>query len=459
MNTLGKALAVYGLFFSLLLSGCGATQVISPTVAPTATITYVPQVEATKEPERAPDGNRNPYPYAFLPSERGHTTSIRQLAADIAFTDKISSEAQSQLGINSGNVDIVGFRLIGDKTSTYYILVGDRSNDKFYSTFSTNEDGFYSPINRDGNVVFLPMSRQDKDGQVHVGFDVEGDLLLPPTFVYKNGILLFTDPKTGEKVVMSTGEEWSHKVLSLLTNTNTPLVTSVVDNTPTPETETAQWEKAEISLVPGKLPTPEQPLTPKQQARFEYIRKNLEIGGYFSDASLFEVSFNADDKAVITDRVSGRVLSVDLKWNYLDPDNVSGKDQLEDGSWVFNYNLQKRLANEGLEKTHLKGINGVRNNPSSEVDSYTREILSKVNTDSPGVLEQLVGGLSDNESFSGISVLLYTHPDGTYSWGKIVGKRFKNESWVESKRVLVYKDVTGTIKYIPVYYPNYLIYR
>jgi hypothetical protein len=445
MITQSKAFAVYALFFSLLLAACGATQVISPTVTPTATIANTPQIITAKEPEKAPDGSLYPFPKAFLPSERGNTTGIKQLAIDEAFTNKIFSEAQSQLDIDSENVDIVGFRLMGDKVSTFYILVGDRSNDKFYSAFSTNEYGFYSPISRDGNTAFLPMTRQDRDGETLIGFDVEGDLLLPPTFVYKNGILLFTDPKTGEKVEMSTWEDWAHKVLALLTKDSTRVIE------PTAKPTEYHAEDSQLEKV--------QTLTPEQQKIIEDAQSYIK-DRFHMDPNIINITFDKDGKEIDTDTISGRVIAIDDKRTFFDRDNTTGKDQLEDGSWVFNNNFVERLANEGLDKTHLEGNRGIdRNVPSSDVDKYTREITNKMKTDNPGVLEQMVGGFSENETFSRKSVLLYVHTDGTYSWGSLVGKMYKTESWIESKRVIVYKDKNGTIKYTPIYYPNYLIYR
>jgi hypothetical protein len=418
---------------------------------PTLTVSKEPTATATIEPTRTPtpiaveisvDGNYVPVPDAFVDTGLGKIKEIKDLEEPNDTINKVVEKIKEKLSIqNDEDLQKAYLDIVCENGNRAYMIVKDNKTATSYAVFVKDKNGFYLPPDSDGELVLLPVKTVSKDGKELIGFDVKGDLLIPPTFTFSTdtGELTYTEPKTGEEITITKESNTAPKMRAMLTAKN-------------------NGGKEQV-FIPGKLPTPEQPLTPKQQSRFEYIRKNLEVGGYFSDASLFEISFNADDKAVITDRVSGRVLSVDLKWNYLDPVNVSGKDQLEDGSWVFNSHLVKRLGDEGLEKTHLKGINGVRNNPSSEVDDYNWEIFKEMGADNPGVLEEMVGGLSSNESLVWRSIPLYVHPDGTYSWGIVVGKHIKNGGWDEGKRVLVYKDSSGTIKYIPLYFPNYLIYR
>lgn len=403
---------------------------------PTLTVSKEPTATATIEPTRTPtpiaveisvDGNYVPVPDAFVDTGLGKIKEIKDLEEPNDTINKVVEKIKEKLSIqNDEDLQKAYLDIVCENGNRAYMIVKDNNTGTFYAVFAKNKDGFYLSPDSEGELALLPIKTVSEESRELIGFDVKGDLLIPPTFTFSTdtGELTYTDPKTGEQVVMTKESNTSPKMLAML--------------------------KGETTV--------EKPLTPEQEKLVEEVR-NSYLLNYKTSPDIYNVTFDQDGKRLITDNTSGRIIGKSGKWVFFSKDNTTGKDQLEDGTWVFNNNLKERLANEGLEKTHLKGNNGVRNDPSSAVDDYNWEIFKEMGADNPGVLEEMVGGLSSNESLVWRSISLYIHPDGTYSWGIVAGKHIKNGDWGESKRVLVYKDSSGAIKYIPVYFPNYLIYR
>ena len=240
----------------------------------------------------------------------------------------------------------------------------------------------------------------------------------------------------------------------------TTTLTQTVTPTPT-ETPTAEAPTATATATETATPTETPTLTTKQENQLKNAPIYYEKMFHMTPGT-YTLSFDQEGLLIATDNISGRVIAKENDFVYNNPDNNTGVDQLPDGTWVFNNNLTERLAQEGLDKTNLKGVNGARNDPSSAVDDYTSGsdgILRKVYIKDPNIENELFGGLAKDERLSGESIFLYKFPDGTYAWGLIIGKSNKTTSWIESKRYLFYETASKEVKYIPIYYPNYLIYQ
>lgn len=206
--------------------------------------------------------------------------------------------------------------------------------------------------------------------------------------------------------------------------------------------ETATWEEVKQ-------------LTPEQIKLVEELRERWERN-YKMSADSISITFEENGLVVYTDKITGRVIGSSESDTYLDPENTTGVDQLPDGSWVFNPELLERLAEEGLEKTDLKPSNDWRKAPDEKVRAYTLAIQKDV----MDRIDQVVG-VGPNEKYNIRDILLYSFPDGTYAWGMVLGKSPKGESWTgtKNKRFILYRTDKGEIKFLQVYYPNYLIYH
>ena len=205
--------------------------------------------------------------------------------------------------------------------------------------------------------------------------------------------------------------------------------------------------------VPTETQTPT--LTPKQENQLKnapiYYEKIFSM-----TPGTYTLSFDKDGLLLATDNISGRVIAKENDFVYNNSDNTTGKDQLPDGTWVFNNNLKERLSGD-LDKTGLKPINGARNDPSSAVQNYLYKMNVQWFAKDRNLPYELVGGVAQGEYLVSPMVLLYKFPDGTYAWGEILCKWNKTTGLIESKRYLIYETASKEVKYIPIYFPDYLI--
>ncbi|MDZ4159929.1 MAG: hypothetical protein U1B80_09075 [Anaerolineaceae bacterium] len=216
-----------------------------------------------------------------------------------------------------------------------------------------------------------------------------------------------------------------------------------------------------LNMATGQWEVVKPNLSSEQQLQLEnapiYYEKRFSM-----KPDEYTLSFDKDGLLLATDNISERVIAKGDYFIFNDADNTTGKDQLEDGTWVFNNNLKERLSGN-LEKTRLKGVNGARNDPSLAVDNYNWnywDAFRKLHFKGDKGNEELdrLSGVTEGEHGSWVSVFLYKYPDGAYAWGLLLGKGNKG-GWVQGPRQLFYMTSSKEYVNIPIYFPNYLIYR
>jgi hypothetical protein len=257
------------------------------------------------------------------------------------------------------------------------------------------------------------------------------------------------DWKTGNfydvsgKVAFTTDQNGKWKKVETPTstpaNSPTPISTPTQVNTPTAlptatAAETATWTPAENKML-GFV-----------TARLDDLRMK---------PSEYSITPGSDGQLYTTDTKTGRLIAKNIDFSLaMDPTNTTGIDKLPDGTQVFNPKFVDSLQGT-LEETKFKPTNGTRNDSSNAVDSYNLKTFNEIYS----IVAPLVGGEGSNEVIVYRSVYLGQNPDGSYSWGFIVGKNNRKTGWVDAPRQLVYKMADGKIVHIPIYYPNYLIFQ
>ena len=220
-----------------------ATTAITENYTPTPAAEFTPEIPVIKGPTKDASGNYFPVSERFADLGLGKIVSIEKADPSNPVFDKILQSASEKFKVDSEDIILTGFTTRREKGGSLYVLVANRKDGSIYSVFGTDENDLYLPPGSGEKTAFLPMMEDHRNGETGFGFAVDGSLLLPPTFVSKDGKLTFTDPGTGEQVDVPLENIAAAKVLALLTSPKE----SIGIGEPTP---TASVTETAVSLSP-----------------------------------------------------------------------------------------------------------------------------------------------------------------------------------------------------------------
>jgi hypothetical protein len=235
----------------------------------------------------------------------------------------------------------------------------------------------------------------------------------------------------------------------------TETATTPASKTPPPPTER---QAATATQVATATSTKEPEATPTLTAAQKEDRtKQMEFLQMWYEKNMgtpldqLNITFNQDGKPMVTDKVTGRLLSIDHTPLFYDPNNTTGIDRLADGTPVFNPKFVAQLVEKGLDKTTIKPT-GQTKYPSNEAGAYVSVMYREAGSDG---WSQEFGQLSNNEDVAYNPLYLNRDDNGKYSWGcllykynKVTHKRSYDNSY------LYYKDGNGDTQILKIYFPG-----